>query len=254
MNYLIPKLDKILYTTHMDTNTLQDYIKNNLISINSESLGRRCGDGRDSQNIAEAVFGADLGYIYASIAAIHELNNNTDIQTVVKTVIDEITKDTSGDIYIHTDNHANPAVLAGGCGFNKQARNNNKFGLKEEDFKIIDTELNKAKEHGNLNQIVYTGEHKEQAVIIVHSEYYSVKANNSESNMSIFVVQNSLIQQRLKNIALALSKMIGTDTDTVLKTLIKWWGIQTEETRLALATDKPVYTVTIDKDAMIAIA
>jgi hypothetical protein len=72
--------------------------------------------------------------------------------------------------------------------------------------------------------------------------------------MSVFVVQNSLVQKRLENIAAALSTVLGSDNNTILTILKKWWGIQTEETRLALAAEKPVCNVTIDDQATITIA
>lgn len=235
-----------------DRTKISTHIQKNLIPISNQTMGRRCGDGRDNQSIAEAIFGADLGYLYAAIAAMREVyeeqEKEIDAQKILYAVDKIVSKETDGVIFVHTDNHNDPGAIAAGCGFNKLARTNLKFGLRDQDFRDVDSYLLEKQASGKLNHAVYTGAHTETSVLIIHSSDYSVKASDPSTGVSTFVLQKSLVDQECQLIAEELGTQFSIDASLLFDTLHRWLEKQTEETRLALAKDLPIYTVYIDKD------
>lgn len=237
----------------MNPNLTRDQVKQhaaqNLIPISNDTLGRRCGDGRDDQNIAEAIFGADLGYLYASIVAVRsmdeELATKEKVLELLEKVATVISQETAGEIYVHTDNHSDQTAIALGCGFNKQARINSAYGLLPIDFEAIDEFLATKKDANMLNQAVYTGSHTEGSVVIVRSDNASIKANDVAHGTSVFVLQESLVLKRLHDIAESLATAYNLDVQALESELARVFQKQTAETQQALAAGKPTFVAHI---------
>ena len=229
---------------------VKQHISQNLIPISNDTLGRRCGDGRDDQNIAEAIFGADLGYFYASIVAVRSMNEEFTTKENVLGLLEKVSiilsQETNGNLYVHTDDHSDQSTIALGCGFNKQARINPLYGLLPIDFEAVDEFLAAKKDTNMLKQAVYTGSHKEGAVVIVRSTEKSIKANDTAHNTSVFVLQETLVLKRLHDIAENLANTYHLDAQELETELVRAFQNHTSQTQQALAQGKPSFVATLE--------
>ncbi|NMB84033.1 hypothetical protein GYA28_01970 [Candidatus Roizmanbacteria bacterium] len=230
------------------------HIQKNLIRKTPETLvGRKCGDGRDDQNFMEALFGSDLGYVFACQAGLRDMEALKDKQplTSITSILDLVSG--NGDIYIHTDDHDNnEQSFIGGCGANKVARKHaEEFGITDDDFRALDGFL--SENSNRIKKAVYRGGHKEGAVLIVSGKDYGVRGNDTENGTSVFVVQSDMVYDRLRQLTQSLSREYGLD-EKELYTKIeerfkKQMGIIGDElAKLPDGTPLPSYSITFEAD------
>jgi hypothetical protein len=114
------------------------------------------------------------------------------------------------------------------------------------DFEAIDEFLAAKKDANMLKQAVYTGSHKEGAVVIVRSTEKSIKANDTAHNTSVFVLQETLVLKRLHDIAENLASTYHLDLQEFESELVRAFQNQTSQTQQALAQGLPTFVATIE--------
>lgn len=240
---------------------IQQHMAHNLLVID-DAPGRRCGDGRDGQGIAEALFGSDIGYFAAALPAMREtaqkesrsiLNTQEELFEALDTIVQTVSGPDE-KVYVHTDNHAEPDVVAGGCGFFKLMKTVPEYGINPEDVKAIIAYLSKKQDEGKLVQAVYEGSHQEGAVVVVRSDSHSVRGNDMKNGTSVFVLQQTLVLEHLEDIASKLSQKYGLNKEQLSESMINWFNTQTAETKKALAADKPLVYADIAESGEIALS
>lgn len=238
-----------------DVEQVTSHIVSNVIKKSPETLrGRKCGDGRDRSSFIEAIFGSDLGYVFAAQSALRSLEKidtgkeKDVIQATFEAVAD------SGQIFIHTDkHHGNEATLIGGCGANGVARRNlDGFGITDTDIEALDEVLATLDSQGKVEKDIYEGDHIEGAVLVVHGRDYGVRAMDVKNNTSVFIVQKDLVEDRFKQIAKNLSQKFDIEEGLLLERLLQSWNTHTgiiggELAKLPDGTPLPTYQVAFDE-------
>lgn len=209
--------------------------------------GRKCGDDRDKQKIAEAIFGADLGYVFGTQAALRQFNvfeSNTEEEAINQTF--EIVAD-GGLNYIHTDDgfSFNKDPYIGGCGANKVARKHKQeFGLIDTDFTALDNCIQNRQ--NRLQQAVYTGGHSAQGVIRLWGDGHGIVSNDSLNQSSVFVLTPDLILQRIQKIATELADVYGINQKQLFNQIVSHCKNHSKIISGELAKGLPVFDVIID--------
>jgi len=241
---------------------IQQHVARSLLVINDAPSGRRCGDGRDGQGIAEALFGSDIGYFAAALPALREtaqresrsiLNTQKELFDALNTIVQTVSGPEE-KVYVHTDNHAEPDIVAGGCGFFKLMKTVPEYGMNTKDVKAIIAYLSNKQDEGKLIQAVYEGSHQEGAVVVVRSNSHSIRGNDMKNGTSVFVLQQTLVLEHLEDVASKLSQQYGLNKEQLSESMINWFNTQTAETKKALAADKPLVYADIAESGEIALS
>lgn len=229
----------------------------NRIPSNERTIaGQKCGDGRDEQEYVHAIFGASLGYVYATLGAINRMAyiGHYDSEVLVRAVFEDVIAQ-NGFVDIHTDSHthAKPDMkYARGCGANRLAHENPpRFGLTQKDILAIETVTEEYVKKGKVRNVVYKGDHNEGAVLLVKGPS-GIKAKGKDS--SVFVLHLDSIHHFLDVISvnpqiLEYLKISSEGEKNLFRTeLERIWEMQTEYVRQQLANDSdhsalPVFEV-----------
>lgn len=227
------------------------------IPLAVDNLISRCVDGR-YENIEQfpvvAKPGGDAGDALIAFGAMNILDRDLDHAAVFEAVIRAVGG--KEKFNFHTDEHAeNDGALAGmGCGHIKHAKNDpNAYGVKAEQINYIFEQLPILISQG-ANQEVLQGAHAEQAVVVVHSEYFGLKPlvrSEGGALLEAFIYQQTSHEKQLDSLArnlqevFAVAGMVVEEPD-IRKAIDDAFAKQLNETLQRLAKDLPVYTVSID--------
>jgi hypothetical protein len=206
----------------------------------------RCIDGRypNSKDLpALAIAGADAGEVALFLATSNiyglELNGEKIYQSLVKLLGEE------KNLRVHSDNHAK--VFLGGCGHIREMGNNSdSYNLTNDQVDFIKKRFAKIKED------ILEGEHMEGAVLVLKGDFgvypnYVFKTGGGNKNAQVFVVHQSLIDERHK----ALIAMLAKDSEQaqyIYQVLSSTGEDHLFETAKRLAVGLPIYQVEFEED------
>lgn len=178
-----------------------EYVANNIYATKE---GRRCVDGRYDSEVDEYTGmisrpGGDIGYVMALMGVNTEKQLGLTSQECFEIVYDAITRD-GDNFYMHTDQHADPSDSNEddkaahdhpliGCGHAAKPTNAElaiAYGLNADDMADVVTSVKKAsQEDEKLVVVNLPGDHKEQGVLSITDERYTVRSQNG--NLMFFV-------------------------------------------------------------------
>ncbi len=218
--------------------------------IDNHNLRRRCGDGRDESDNGEAILGGDLGYLYATVAAIRRMKGAAYGGSEETRKITQGLFDFLGDVYVHSDKKH--GGLIDGCGFNAKAKlHQEEFGLSAEDFEIVEGVI-KAQPAEKVHRVEYEDDHTEMGVVMVRGNRYSIKARDTEKReSSVFVISVDLIQERIRQIAGALAGGLGLDQKNLEEEIRRSQELQSNIVAGELAAGLEIFDLTFDDSGKI---
>lgn len=225
-----------------------------------DSMGSRCIDGRymTSNKLPALAFpGGDAGDLLMMFSSAKGYGFSIDRQkaweTLVK-VVGEVKK-----LGFHTDSHAAPNHILGGCGHIGQiALAPSEYNLEAEDLDFLKTSLKSAVAQG-ATETILQGDHNEGAVILVKGEFgiyprYTLVEHGHPKSVEVFVYTQTLVDNRHKALAqeLVTTKAVdlpeGCDEEYLYEVFTEVSENHLLETIKRLAKDLPIYEVVFEKD------
>lgn len=240
-------------------------VKTNRYSISQLNLDLcRCIDGRYQNDLTLpplTIPGADIGQLAIIFAAANKFGFFVDRERVVEAMVEFLK--TPANFHFHTDEHADPKILAGGCGYFKVLKKDpTKFFLNPKEIKFIEEKLGQLKKRG-ARSVTLKGDHNEGAVVIIKGEGgilprfkidLLVGKKKKTVGGSVFVFQQTLFNRRQKKLAKkllakkAVKLFSGFDEKDLALAMIKTGKNHLLETVSQLAKDLPIYQVIFDQD------
>ena len=224
----------------------------------------RCIDGRydvreDLEPLAKP--GADIGDLMIALATNHQYALNLKPEVVLEVLIDTVGG--KENFSIHMDDHVihskNKLEQCVSCGhFGQAFADPEAYGLEKHDVDFIAKALQELKSDKARN-IILTGEHTEQAVIIVKSQNYSVAPRMIKEGRvtECFVYQKTLDDKRRRLLAENLLPHIKVDREIneeyIYEILTTVADQQLFETLARIAPEYPIYNVKIDEEGEVSI-
>ncbi len=244
----------------MNLDQVTQFVNQNKFLITPANLQSRCVDGRSPENEnpdripAIAKPGGDVGEVITTFGALNKLGQKLPEQEVLDSVVEAVGG--LANFKFHTDIHAEEknAGTGLGCGHIRETvLDPYDYELTPEQTAFIKGILPDLLEKG-AKQVVLTGDHEEEAVLVIDSKYFGVRPNGLLGNerVQVFSYQAPLHAEQLDKLSEILSKKLratGQEVDEVLlrKTLDEVFKIQLDETLDRLAKDKPRFVVQIDE-------
>lgn len=222
----------------------QGYIKASIIPAKP---GRKCIDGRYLPEQATGMIarpGGDGGYVMALMAVNRKKKLGLTPEQCFNAVYNAV-KDDSG-FCMHTDQHSDTEVGTHiGCGHMAKAANQrfaNKYDVNSEDIeKVIEYAQNIQEISKSVSILNLQGEHKEQGVLIVQSNMYTVLADNPKLSQMYFVYDEKRDNEFLKKLVKEM-----TIPDVTYEAMKAESDLQLQATLQLLAVHLPIYTVTFE--------
>ncbi len=238
------------------------FVETNKFPIVFQNMQSRCVDGRpaDDENSdripAISKPGADIGDLIISLGALNKLNISVDPQIVMDTILQ--TYGGAFNIKFHTDSKAEglDAGPGRGCGhINQAVQHPEDYNLTNDQTKYILNLLPELLQNG-AKQVVLDGDHAEQAVLVIDSDYYGVRPYNSETQA--FIYQKKLHEHQLDKLVIPLAKKVsesGYDVEPkVLRNAItEVFNQQLGATLSRIAQGLPIYNVSIPRSGEVRI-
>ncbi|MBI5127185.1 hypothetical protein HZA76_01890 [Candidatus Roizmanbacteria bacterium] len=215
----------------------------------------RCIDGRypNETNLPALAFpGADLGELALIMATGNSYGFDVDLGKALKSLVGLIGG--VSNFRLHTDGHADPKLLAGGCGHWKQ------INLDPKAYSLSEKEIDSIKKNLNIDQpIVLEGEHIEGAVLMVKGDWgvlpqAHLETDQGKKMVEVFIYHQSLVDERHRVLSKALIKnkavkfYNGEDEDWLYEALSDMSENHLMETAKRLASDLPIYSVIFNED------
>lgn len=226
----------------MDIHSISSFVSENIIPTKK---GRKCVDGRyqhDEYSGMIARPGADFGYVMAMLGYNNEQKLGLTVEDCVKHVYDAIIA-LDGTFYMHTDTHEdNDLPYSLGCGHAFKPTNQDlamTYGLEASEVQQAITLLKNSADMP-VTMVMLPGEHKEEGVLIVKNEDYSVHSQDDEH--MYFIYDKKRDDLFLKE----LVEKIAVD-ELVYENFQRVSTLQLGATLQALAKGLPIYEVTIDE-------
>lgn len=171
-----------------------NYVKASIVTVQK---GTKCVDGRYLPNQAHGLLarpGADGGYVMALEAVSRNKNlglTPTECFNAVFKAVQKLNK----KFYLHTDEHTdpNPHTQHGliGCGHLAKAGRKGfswEYDVRSGDIKeIVHYARNLCEVSPNIEMVNLAGKHEERGVLIVHSDKYTVLADNPKRRQMYFI-------------------------------------------------------------------
>jgi len=171
-----------------------NYVKASTVEVQK---GTKCVDGRYLPNQSHGMIaraGADGGYVMALEAVSRNKNlglTPTECFNAVFKAVNQLNK----KFYLHTDEHTDPAPHTHhgliGCGHLAKAGRKGwswEYDVRSGDIKeIVHYARNLCEVNPNIEMVNLAGKHEERGVLIVHSDKYTVLADNPKRHQMYFV-------------------------------------------------------------------
>jgi|GEM_PF-2354400 len=167
------------------------YVKKNTVPAKE---GRKCVDGRYTSKTSRGMLaraGGDCGYVMALMAINNKKKLGMTPEQCFNIVYKVIQQRMHGPFCIHTDHHVDPETgkehtnihkTIIGCGHLSKAANQKfreKYDVANKDMKkVIAYVRNLAEINNNIDMVNLEGDHKEQGVLLIDSEEYTVSATD----------------------------------------------------------------------------
>jgi hypothetical protein len=176
------------------TDRAVEYIKASVVPVRE---GRKCVDGRYLPNQAKGLIarpGGDSGYVMALIAVNRKKKLGLTAQECLCAVYNAVTKH-KGKFYLHTDhkcdpdNHSHHGLI--GCGHLAKAatmQGCRKYDVTSKDIKTLVYHVRfLCNVSSDIEMVNLDGDHKEEGVLIVRSQKYTILADNPSLSEMYFV-------------------------------------------------------------------
>ena len=218
--------------------------------------GTKCVDGRYLPDQTPGMIarpGADGGYVMALEAVNRKkrlgLTPEQSFNAVFKTV-----KKLNGTFYLHTDHHVdpNPDPIGAnshthngliGCGHLAKAARKGlswEYDVRSKDVReMISYARNLCDISAGVEMINLKGDHKEQGVLIVHGDKYTVLADNPKLKQMYFIYDVDRDRSFMKTLVEEMNIKGLTYQD-----MIKEADLQLDATLQNLAVGLPIYSIT----------
>ncbi|MGB9883561.1 MAG: hypothetical protein ACPLRN_03560, partial [Microgenomates group bacterium] len=252
------KMNKII----LSKKQVQNLIFENRYKINPQTkFLSRCIDGRYENKDdlpALAIPGADLGELALILATANSFGFDVDQEKVYQSLIEVIGGEKN--FQYHTDSHADPKIIAGGCGHFKQIRVDYKaYYLVDEDLKFFEKKLVEIKKNNQAKEELLHGEHLEGAILIVKGDWgiyprTMVETEAGKKEVEVFVFHQDLVDQRHRALVKVLLKnkavifRDGEDEEWLYEVLCDMMENHLMETVKRLAPDLPIFNVKFKDD------
>lgn len=240
----------------LNLETVHDLVQENRYKVDDKNkFISRCIDGRypNTEGLPALAFpGADVGELALILATANSYGFDIDPKKVIATLIKVIGG--AQNFQKHTDSHADPKVVAGGCGHWKQ------INLDPKAFSLGDKNLEFIKKNINIGKsVTLQGDHLEGAVLIIRGDWgvypqFQLEEDPGKRLVEVFVYQQSLVDQRHKKLAQELIKnkaikfYNGEDEEWLYNALSDVSEIHLMETAGRLAKGLPIYEVKFDDE------
>lgn len=217
--------------------------------------GRKCVDGRYPPETASGMLarpGGDCGYVMALLAINKKKKLNLTPEQCLNAVYKVICQKMSGSFCMHTDHHSDPnhkeindkmhQTLIG-CGHLAKATKQllrEPYDVDNDDVKrIIAYAKNLAEVSDHVELVNLNGDHKEQGVLLVESDKYTVNATDSSKQYFIYdkTRDDAFMAKLVKEMAIP---------GVSLKDMKEESDIQLQATLHNLAKGLPLYKVTYE--------
>lgn len=175
--------------------------------------GRKCVDGRYLPDQATGMLarpGGDGGYVMALIAVSKKKKLGLTPEQCFNAVYNVVSK--SKGFCMHTDRNTDPDEHTHngliGCGHLAKAAQrklSKSYDVNSEDIlRIVDYARNICEISQTVHMVNLAGEHKERGVLIVHSDKYTVLADNPKLNQMYFIYDD---ERDMKFLAMLVKEM-----------------------------------------------
>lgn len=230
-----------------ETEKIEAYINRSIVEA---KVGRKCVDGRYLPDQATGMIarpGGDGGYVMALMAVSRKKKLGLTPEQCFNAVYKIVEKDSG--FCMHTDRQTDPGGPTHrgliGCGHMAKAAMR-QFG---EDYDVNSADVEKVVNYArNLHEITHrvhivnlTGDHKEQGVLIVNSDKYTVLADNPKLNQMYFIYDEQRDTMFIKHLVDELAFDDVTYDDMKAES-----DLQLHATLQILAANLPIYTVSFD--------
>ncbi len=188
--------DKIVPT---DVESTKDYVMKNTVLAQE---GRKCVDGRYPPDTAAGMLarpGGDCGYVMALLAINNKKNLGMTPEQCLNAVYKVIRQKFHGAFCMHTDHHVDPDLedlndkmhqTLIGCGHLAKATKQllrEPYDVDNDDVKkIIAYAKNLAEVSDHIEMVNLNGDHKEQGVLLVEGDKYTVNATDDAKQFFIY--------------------------------------------------------------------
>ncbi len=229
-----------------------NYVQKNIVAAKE---GRKCVDGRYPPETASGMLaraGGDCGYVMALLAINKKKKLGLTPEQCLNAVYKVICQKLHGAFCMHTDHHVDPEhemlntkmhETLIGCGHMAKAasqRLREPYDVDNDDMKkIIAYAKNLAEISEDVDMVNLSGEHKEQGVLLVESESYTVNAMDSDKKSMYFIYDKTRDEDYMRRLVKAMAIPGVTFED-----MKKESDIQMQATLHSLALGLPLYRVT----------
>lgn len=218
-------------------------------SVVPAHTGTKCVDGRYLPDQTPGMIarpGADGGYVMALEAVNRKkrlgLTPEQCFNAVFKTV-----KKLHGTFYLHTDHHVDPDGHTHrgliGCGHLAKAARKGlswEYDVRSRDVReMVEYARNLSDISAGVEMITLAGEHKEQGVLIVHGDKYTILADNPKLKQMYFIYDVDRDRAFMKTLVEEMKIPGLTYTD-----MIREADLQLNATLQNLAVGLPIYAIT----------
>lgn len=231
---------------------VQEYVERNVVPA---SQGRKCVDGRYFSTQASGMIarpGGDMGYVMALLA----VNKRNNLGLTPEECFDNVYKIVSrgkAHFYMHTDRHADPDSTGAeshhqthkaliGCGHVAKASLENlskEYHVEGKDVERVVAYARKIADKTTVVEIVnLEGDHEESGVLVINSEQYSVKSQDSILGKMFFVYDAERDTRFFRNMVAEMA-IPGVDFEEMKKES----DLQLQATLHNLAKGLPIYNV-----------
>lgn len=240
------RIDSKAKSMKPDFSEIITYIKASIIKVRP---GRKCVDGRylpDQGTGMIARPGADCGYVMALDAINIKKKLGLSPEACFNIVYKAIIK--SGDRFgMHTDDHTKGKNGSIGCGHLSTACNKRKarkYDVKSVDMQhIISYACNISEISQGIDMVELHGGHQEQGVLIIHSDKYTVLADNPKLHKMFFIYDELRDRAFLKELVNTINMPAITFEDMKYEL-----DMQLYATLRNLALGLPIYDITFRDD------
>lgn len=220
----------------------------------------RCVDGRYQNEESlppQAYPGGDLGLMAAILAAGRSFGFDLDREKAFQTLLDVV----SGwkNFGFHSDSHANPEIIASGCGhFSQMRKDPSSYSLEKEDLVFLENMLERVKKEGG-EEVVLEGDHKEIGALLIKGDFsvkprFKIQTDDGEKKIQVFVFHQSLTDEKIRLLSKKLieNKAVnfrdGENEEFLIHALQETTENHLFETLRRLAKGLPIYEVVFNED------
>jgi hypothetical protein len=224
------------------TAQVKDFVEKNIVEANDN--GCECPDGRYTKEQSKGrirLFGADLGILMSIRAALTKKEEDFSTKAIIDRYYNFIKKERGEEtkIFYHTDDHSPFPNI--GCGHVAKAASgqyDELYGMRANDAQEIWDEIEKFP-YSECQTL--TGDHKEQGILLISSDKFSINSQDDGKNQMYFVVDVDRSNELLARVA----EGIEIDEFTAKDLQNEYWK-QVNATSTLLAAGLPQYKVSLN--------